>query len=153
MPVQDVELITADESEKPALEKIEGVLSKEKLISAPVKSSLPKLIGPDGEAVEMPLSVFRALSQIVGYMMSGKAFSVVPYDQTLSTQEAADMLNVSRPFLINNILASGKLPFIKVGTHRRIQFGDLLAYKKRRSLERLDVLAEMANISQEAGEY
>ena len=56
------------------------------------------------------------------------------------------MLNVSRPFLINNILASGKLPFIKVGTHRRIQFGDLLAYKKRRSLERLDALAAMANI-------
>ena len=87
MPVQDVELITADESEKPALEKIEGVLSKEKLISASVKPSLPKLIGPDGEEVEMPLSVFRALSQIVGYMMSGKAFSVVPYDQTLTPKK------------------------------------------------------------------
>jgi DNA binding domain, excisionase family len=152
MPVQELELIAAAESEKPALKKMEGVLNRRQSNSNPPKV-LPKLVGPSGEQIEIPMSVFKALYQIVDYMMRGKAFSVVPYDQTLSTQEAANMLNVSRPFLINNLLESGKLPYTKVGTHRRIQFSDLLEYKNHRRQERKATLAEIANISQEAGEY
>ncbi len=85
-------------------------------------------------------------------MMRGRAFSVIPYDQMLSTQDAADMLNVSRPFLVK-LLEAGKLPFTKVGTHRRVQYSDLLQYKNNMHRERPTMLAEIANISQEAGEY
>lgn len=81
-----------------------------------------------------------------------KDFSLVPYDQLLSTQEAAELLNMSRPSLIK-VLEEGEIPYIKVGTHRRIQYGDVLEYKKRHHGERLQALTEMANMSQELGIY
>jgi excisionase family DNA binding protein len=152
MATKELELISASENEKPALQKMEGVLNREIPSSQPVNSSLPMLIGPEGEKLEIPISVFRALQKIVNYMMRGKAFSVIPYDQLFSTQEAADFLNVSRPFVVQ-ILEEGEIPFIKVGTHRRVQFSDLLEYKNRMRQERHKALAEMARISQEAGEY
>jgi excisionase family DNA binding protein len=148
MVARELELIRANEDERPALSRIEGVLNSERS----AQHRLPKLVGPGGETIEIPLSVFRVLQRIVTYMVQGKAFSVIPYDQTLTTQEAADLLNVSRPFLIK-LLESGELPFVKVGTHRRVQYGDLLAYKDRRHKERRKALADIANISQEAGEY
>ena len=70
----------------------------------------------------------------------------------LSTQEAADMLDVSRHFLVK-LLEMGVFPFTKVGTHRRVQYSDLLQYKNHMHRERRRILAEIANISQEAGEY
>src|SRR5256885_11172822 len=148
MTTKELELISASENEKPALQKMEGVLNREIPSLQPVNFSLPMLIGPEGEKLEIPTSVFRALQKIVNYMMRGKAFSVIPYDQLFSTQEAADFLNVSRPFVVQ-LLEAGDLPFIKVGTHRRVQFSDLLEYKKCRSQERRKALAEMARVSQE----
>lgn len=85
-------------------------------------------------------------------MSHGKDFSLVPYDQLLSTQEAAELLNMSRPSLIK-VLEEGQIPYIKVGTHRRIQYSDVLEYKKCRHEERLHALAEMAHMSQELGIY
>jgi excisionase family DNA binding protein len=152
MAKRDIDLITPDEDEKQALREIEEVLNKEQDIPQYIKHSRPKLVGPNGETIELPLSIFRVLQQAVTYMMRGKAFSVVPFDQTLSTQEAADILNVSRPFVVK-LLESRKIPFIKVGTHRRIQYSDLLEYKRQLYEERDRILAEIANISQEAGEY
>jgi len=149
---KELELISASENEKPALQKMEGVLNREIPSSQPVNSSLPMLISPGGEKLEIPISVFRALQKIVNYMMRGKAFSVIPYDQLFSTQEAANFLNVSRPFVVQ-LLEEGEIPFIKVGTHRRVQFSDLLEYKNRMRQERHKALVEMARISQEAGEY
>ncbi len=152
MAYGELELITAREDERPTLRRIEEVLNDEDGFPESAHHSLPKLVGPGGETIEIPLSVFRVLQQIVGYMMRGRAFSVIPYDQMLSTQEAADMLNVSRPFLVK-LLEMGKLPFTKVGTHRRVQYSDLLQYKNHMHRERRKMLAEIANISQEAGEY
>ena len=79
-------------------------------------------------------------------------FSMIPCDQLLSTQEAADFLNVSRPFLIQ-LLEAGDLPSVEVGAHKFIQFNDLLEYKRRRSQERRKFLAEMLEFSQERGIY
>lgn len=147
-----LERITAHEDEKPALRRIEEVINNENAFPQSAHHSLPKIVGPGGESIEMPLSVFRVLQKIVGYMVHDRAFSVVLGDQMLSTQEAADMLNVSRPFLVK-LLEAGRLPFTKVGTHRRVQYNDLLQYKNHMHKERRKVLAEIANISQEAGEY
>lgn len=152
MTTKELELISASENEKPALQKMEGVLNREIPSSQPINFSLPMLIGPGGEKLEIPISVFRALQKIVSYMMRGKAFSVIPCDQLFSTQEAADFLNVSRPFIVQ-LLEAGDIPFIKVGTHRRVQFSDLLEYKNQMRQERHKALVEMASISQEAGEY
>jgi excisionase family DNA binding protein len=152
MSVKELELISAEENEKPALQKMEGALNREIYSLQSVDCPFLRLTEPNGESLEIPMSVFRVLKRIVEYMAQGKAFSVIPYDQTMSTQDAADFLNVSRPYVVR-LLEAGEIPFTKVGTHRRIQFGHLLEYQKRRSQERRQALAEMLEISQETGTY
>jgi excisionase family DNA binding protein len=110
------------------------------------------LIGPQGEEIELPMSLFHVLRQIIYHMMRGRAISIVPFSKELSTQEAADILNVSRPFLIKR-LEQGELPFTKVGTHRRIRFDDLMNYKRQRDNNRKAGLAEIAHISEDVGLY
>lgn len=78
--------------------------------------------------------------------------SLVPLEQELTTQEAADLLNVSRPFLIK-LLEQGEIPYIKVGSHRRIRFEDLIAYKQQRDLKRRQSLKELIHFSQDEGFY
>jgi excisionase family DNA binding protein len=142
--VLEHEPITADENEQSALSLIEGVL---KNVNSP-----PKLIGPLGEEIELPRSVFHVLRLVVYHMQHGKAISIVPLAKELTTQEAADLLNVSRPFLVK-LLEQGNIPFIKVGTHRRVLFNDLMEYKKQRDTKRRQGLAELTQLSQELGLY
>lgn len=153
MAVLDRALITANESEKPALQRMDGVLNGDRRKGIPKQAgSLPKLVGPYGDEIELPLSIFQILKQIVYHMMLGRAISIVPVNKELSTQEAADILNVSRPFLVN-LLEAGKIPFVRVGTHRRVRFSDLMDYKKRRDEGRQRGLAEIAHISEDEGLY
>ena len=84
----------------------------------------------DGEAIEIPRSVFNVLMKVLAIMSEGKAFSLIPMDKELTTQQAADILNVSRPYL-NKILDLGEIPHRKVGRNRRIKFSDLLEYKEQ----------------------
>ncbi len=153
MVVLEHDPITAKESEKPAFRKMKGVLnSSECKGRSSYTRSLPKLVGPDGDEIELPLSVFQILRRVIDHMMQGRAISIVPINKELSTQEAADILNVSRPFLVS-LLEAGAIPFIKVGTHRRIRFIDLMEYKKHRDEERRRGLAEITHISEDAGVY
>jgi len=140
MAVLELEPITANESERPALNKIQGVLDNGK--------GIPKLVSPNGEYIELPRSVFQVLRRIIFHMMHGKAIFIVPEDKQLTTQEAADILGVSRPYLIK-LLEEHKIPCFKVGMHRRILFGDLMRYKKERDREREKALEKIAEISQE----
>lgn len=73
-----------------------------------------------------------------------------PMNKTLTTNEAADLLNVSRPFLIK-LLDSGKIQCQMVGTHRRVLFGDLMVYKRKMHQERMEAMDELAALSQELG--
>lgn len=82
------------------------------------------------EALVLPGFIVTLLSQILKETASGHAVSVVPVDSEMTTFEAADYLNVSRPYLIG-LLEQGKMPFRRVGTHRRIRLVDLAEYKKR----------------------
>src|SRR5438128_9896051 len=113
MSVQAYEPIAATESERSVLNQIEGVLEN--------AHSVLKLVSPDGEEIELPRSVFHILQQIVYHLAHGRAVTVVPLNKELTTQEAADLLNVSRPYLIK-LLEEGELPYFKVGSHRRIRF-------------------------------
>ena len=110
-----------------------------------------KSVDPAGkQSVTIPAEAFRLLVEIVSQMASGNAVSVVPVHAEVTTQQAADFLNVSRPFLIS-LLEAGKLAFRKVGTHRRIRMADLLEYKQLDDKARRKVLDELAVDAQENG--
>ncbi|PSB00612.1 helix-turn-helix domain-containing protein [Merismopedia glauca] len=100
------------------------------------------------EMIVIPVSAFRLLTDILTQMARGNAVTLMPVDAELTTQQAADMLNVSRPFLIK-LIDDSKIPYRKVGTHRRIRFDDLMAYKQEIDKQRLHTLEELAREAQE----
>ena len=100
------------------------------------------------ESIEIPRQVFNVLMRVLAVMSEGKAFSLIPMDKELTTQQAADILNVSRPYL-NKILDLGDIAHRKVGRNRRIKFSDLMEYKKSQEQKSKDALQELANQSQE----
>lgn len=120
---------------------------------AAVKSSKPLRlrIQPEdakAETVSIPASAFRLLNDILTQMAKGNAVTLIPVHAELTTQQAADILNVSRPFLVEQ-LEKHAIPFRKVGTHRRILFKDLMQYKEAMDRNRLKTLDELAAQAQE----
>ncbi|MBK6999056.1 MAG: helix-turn-helix domain-containing protein [Rhodoferax sp.] len=101
-------------------------------------------------AVRIPTSALHVLLDVLTEIGRGNAVSVTPIHAELTTQEAADVLNVSRPFLVQ-LLEKGDIPFHKIGTHRRVRHQDVIAYKKRIDAERRKVLDELAAQAQELG--
>ena len=102
------------------------------------------------EAIELPAGAVKLLMAVLEDMASGRAVTIVPQNAELTTQQAADVLNVSRPFLIG-LLDERKLPFRMVGTHRRVRFEDVLSYKETIDTERRKVLGQLAAEAQELG--
>lgn len=95
------------------------------------------------DTVELPAPAAELLVEILENMAAGSAVAVLRNDAELTTQQAADFLNVSRPFLVD-LLEAGAVPFHKVGTHRRVRFDDLLAYKRTTDDARRKALDELA---------
>ena len=116
----------------------------------PIQVQAVEATGGRHETALLPQAAVRLLLDVLGQIADGNAVSVVPVHAELTTQQAADMLNVSRPFLVG-LLEKGELPFHKVGTHRRVRFGDLLAYKRREHEARHEALDELARQGQELG--
>jgi excisionase family DNA binding protein len=112
-----------------------------------------KVVHEKGQAAE-PITLAPAIAQtlleVLRLISSGNGFMLIPVNADLTTQQAADLLNVSRPFLIK-LLEEEKMPFHKVGRHRRIKAEDAFAYKDKRDKERAAALAEMAAADAEAG--
>ena len=100
--------------------------------------------------VRIPTSALHVLLDVLTEIGRGNAVSVTPSPAELPNQEAADVLNVSRPFLVQ-LLEKGDIPFHKIGTHRRVRHQDVIAYKKRIDAERRKVLDELAAQAQELG--
>lgn len=110
------------------------------------------LLGPDGERLDLPPEVFEVLRGIVEAMAAGQAVTIAPVHRRLTTQEAADLLGISRPTLVK-LLEAGEIPFEQPGRHRRVRLADVLAYRKHRSVERRASLDEMVDIAAEGGMY
>lgn len=100
----------------------------------------------------MPANIFKSIIKLLAEMGNGNAVQVVPVQAELTTQQAADLLNVSRPHLIK-LLEGEKIPFRKVGTHRKILARDVFAYRDRTDHARREGLARMIADDEEMGLY
>lgn len=100
------------------------------------------------EPVSVPASAFRLFMEILDEMSQGNALVLIPYHRELTTQEAADLLQVSRPHVIK-LLDGNAIPHRKVGNHRRVRFDDVMRYKHTIDTDRLAVLDELAALGQE----
>ena len=110
-----------------------------------------KLCLYDGDQkIIVPVAAIHLLEGILTHMAQGNAVTLVPIGHTLTTQQAADMLNVSRPYFVK-LLESGKIEFTKVGRHRRIKYQDLLDYMKEVDKKSRQALDELAAQAQELG--
>jgi len=117
-----------------------------------VKRGRVNVVGAKGQKVPLPRPVIGLLDEILKNMQAGKAVSIVPEHQELTTQRAANMLGVSRPFMVR-LLEEDALPFHMVGSHRRVYLNDVLAYKARRDKERHASIVRMARMEMKAGTY
>jgi excisionase family DNA binding protein len=131
-------------------EEQENVRDLNELLAASEGS--PALVSSDGKSVKLSHSVHRVLLQAVQYLHQGAQVQILPLHRNLSTQEAANLLGVSRPYLVE-LLEKGAMPFHKVGSHRRVLAEDLVVYKERRDAERRQALDEIVKESEGLGLY
>ena len=117
--------------------------------SDPMELRIPDDPSPEG-MVKLPLSAARMLVRILEEMARGNAVTLIPVHAELTTQEAAEMLNISRPSLIQ-LLEGGKIDYRRVGTHRRVRFEGLMRFKRGAEAARRAALAELAAYDQELG--
>lgn len=104
------------------------------------------------EPITLPANIFRVLIKLLVEMGNGNAVAIVPVSAELTTQQAADLMNVSRPHLIS-LLDKGELNFRMVGTHRKLKARDVLAYNDKAKLARRGHLEKMVELDQADGLY
>jgi excisionase family DNA binding protein len=111
-----------------------------------------KLVGPKGETIALPESLFYALERVAEVMARGDSVTIVPVGKELTTQQAANLLNVSRQYVVR-LLDEKRIPFTKTGKHRRLRIEDVLAFKDTRDRDRRAGMRELSQLTQEFGGY
>ena len=147
--MRDALVIDASPEQRKAISGVSAALT-ERPTQEP---SYAYLVAPNGkERLPLPEPLFRVLVQAAATLVAGHQVIVAPVHQRLTTQEAADLLNVSRPYIVR-LLDKGEIPSEKVGRHRRVTFGDLMAYKVRKVAERRQALENLIRESEELNLY
>ncbi|GGK33253.1 helix-turn-helix domain-containing protein [Nocardia camponoti] len=116
------------------------------------RSESATLASPDGELITLPAELLAGLRLVAIALAEGKAVTVAPLHTTLTTQEAAELLGMSRPTFVK-LLDDGAIPYTRPGRHRRVRLADVLAYREYRRAERTLGLAELTKISEDLGLY
>lgn len=126
------------------LGRIEALLRDlERLRTEPEGASRPHLVGTDGTELELPIHVYEVLLCVARQMVNGEGVVFAPLHKQLTTRQAAQILNISRPYLVR-LLDQGAIPFTMVGTHRRVELKDVLRYRKERDKRTGKLIEEMA---------
>lgn len=125
------------------MEALESLISRE---------GHPALVDAEGNKTVLPEAIYKTLVHIVQQMSRGQSIILMPENETLTTQAAANFLGVSRQHLID-LLEAGNMPFYKVGSHRRIYFRDLKNYAEKRDQQRRKTLNELYDKVSKAGKY
>jgi excisionase family DNA binding protein len=131
-------------------EERENIREVNELLAASVGT--PALVTPGGKKIELSHSVHRVLLEAVQHLSRGVPVQILPLHSYLTTQQAANLLNVSRPYLIG-LLENGYIPFHKVGKHRRVLAEDLIVFKDQRDTERRQALQDVIEESEALGLY
>src|SRR5262249_18148233 len=113
---------------------------------------VPALVSASGERLTLPHTVYEALRRIIELMAEGKAVTLVPENQVVTTQRAADLLGMSRPFFIK-LLETGAMAHHRVGNQRRVYLRDVLQYAHKREQERQAALNRLSRHAFDTGLY
>ncbi|MDZ7847011.1 MAG: helix-turn-helix domain-containing protein [Owenweeksia sp.] len=144
------------EIEKPSKEERRAALESYDALAATLaelKSENPEIeIEETEEKIRVPLKALKLLAEILKATSQGKMISVVPVATEMTTQAAAEMLGCSRPHLVK-LLEEGRIPFTKVGKHRRIRYEDVATYKNRMKEKQKELIIEMMKSDEESGTY
>ncbi len=143
-------IVQVKEHDLATIRQVETMLQSVLSVKDPAKR--PRLVSADGTAVELPDPIHDLLRQLVPLLLQGDAIALVPYHKEMTTQEAADFLNMSRQYLIT-LLDRGEIPYTRTGTHRRLTLKDVLVYQERRRTARREGLARVTALAEEAGDY
>jgi excisionase family DNA binding protein len=113
-----------------------------------------RLVGPDDETIELPDELYTVIRAAVQTLLAGQRISIAPHTALLSTQEAADLLGISRPTLVK-LLESGEIPFEQSGQrrHRRVRLAEVEAYRQRARRSRRSALRELTQEADAEGLY
>lgn len=131
---------------------VQGYRELAAFLSTRLETQRVDIFDEDNQAhqVQLPTSALRLLMDILGELALGNAVRVVPVHAELTTEEAADLLNVSRPHLVK-LLERGDLPFHRTGRHRRVLFADLMGFKSHRDKASLKAMNQLVDQAQELG--
>lgn len=142
--------LTIHDPVEPTQSEVELARTCSRQLSRFLEKDLPIRIEGSGETVTLPASAVRVLIELLSVMAEGKAVTLIPVHAELTTQQAADLLGVSRPFLVK-VLDDGAIPFRRIGKHRRVMFSDLMAYKRSTQAGRVAALEELTADGQQLG--
>jgi len=139
------EIMMPDERDIPRIRELQEFLRAS-------ASSGTQLISQDGRRLDIPNPIYDVLLRATQELAGGAAVALIPLPRELTTQQAADLLNVSRPFLIK-LLDEGAIPYTRPRAHRRVLLSDVVAYKRRRDATRRAALSELIALAEEYGDY
>ena len=138
--------------EEQEIRRLTQILRKQSHRPDASSCDLPKLVGSDGEEMILPGPMYELIRGLIPIIKRGQPFFVFPVEKSLTTQAAADLLGMSRPYL-KMLMDRGEIPFHRVGSHRRVKLTDLMDYRDRREQERAAQMEDLLAISEEMGVY